>query len=101
MVQTVIGINSAMMQMPDILWHGTGEKYVVSIDAQGLLPKSRLYVHLSSDKETARKVGSRHGRPVIYEIDCQQMSADGYRFFESANHVWLTKEVPVRYLRKL
>ena len=86
---------------PDILWHGTGEKYVASIDTQGLLPKSRLYVHLSSDKETAKKVGGRHGRPVIYEIDCQQMSADGYRFFESANHVWLTKEVPVRYLRKL
>ena len=86
---------------PDILWHGTGEKYVASIDAQGLMPKSRLYVHLSSDKETAKKVGSRHGRPVIYEIDCRQMAADGYRFFESANHVWLTKEVPVRYLRKL
>ena len=86
---------------PDILWHGTGEKYVASIDAQGLIPKSRLYVHLSSDRETAKKVGSRHGRPVIYEIDCRQMAADGYRFFESANHVWLTKEVPVRYLRKL
>ena len=85
---------------PDILWHGTGEKYVVSIDAQGLIPKSRLYVHLSSDRETARKVGSRHGRPVIYDIDCRQMAADGYRFFESANHVWLTKEVPVRYLKK-
>ena len=104
---------------PDILWHGTGEKYVASIDAQGLIPKSRLYVHLSSDKETAKKVGSRHGKcrartasasssrtahgsgTVIYEIDCRQMTADGYRFFESANHVWLTKEVPVRYLRKL
>ena len=86
---------------PDILWHGTGEKYVVSIDAQGLIPKSRLYVHLSSDKETAKKVGSRHGRPVIYEIDCLQMAADGYRFFESANHAWLTKKVPVRYLKKL
>ena len=86
---------------PDILWHGTGEKYVSSIDAQGLIPKSRLFVHLSSDMETARKVGSRHGKPVIYEIDCRQMAADGYRFFESANHVWLTKEVPVRYLRKL
>ena len=40
---------------PEILWHGTGEKYVSSIDAQGLIPKSRLYVHLSSDMETARK----------------------------------------------
>ena len=85
---------------PDTLWHGTGEKYVPSIDVQGLIPKSRLYVHLSSDMETARKVGSRHGKPVIYEIDCLQMAADGYRFFESANHVWLTKEAPVRYLKK-
>ena len=85
---------------PDVLWHGTGEKYVDSIDVQGLIPKSRLYVHLSSDVGTAMKVGSRHGRPVIYEIDCKQMSQDGYRFFESANHIWLTKKVPVKYLKK-
>ena len=86
---------------PDILWHGTGEKYVSSIDAQGMIPKSRLYVHLSSDLETARKVGSRHGKPVIYEIVCRGMVEDGYQFFLSANHVWLTKEVPIRYLKKL
>ncbi len=85
---------------PDILWHGTGKKYVSSIDAQGLIPKSRLYVHLSSDMDTARKVGSRHGKPVIYEIDCRGMTEDGYHFFLSANHVWLTKEVPVKYLKK-
>ena len=75
---------------PDILWHGTGEKYVSSINAHGLIPM-----------ETARKVGSRHGKPVIYEIDCHKMTEDGYRFFLSANHVWLTKEVPARYLKKL
>lgn len=51
---------------PDVLYHGTGEKYTASIDEIGLIPKSRLYVHLSSDAETAKKVGSRHGRPVIY-----------------------------------
>ena len=86
---------------PDILWHGTGQKYVSSIDVQGLIPKSRLYVHLSSDMETARKVGSRHGRPVIYQLECRKMTEDGYRFFLSANHVWLTKEVPEEYLKKL
>jgi len=42
-----------------------------------------------------------HGKPVIYEIDCHRMTEDGYRFFLSANHVWLTKEVPARYLKKL
>ena len=85
---------------PDTLWHGTGEKYVSSIDRQGLIPKSRLYVHLSSDKETARKVGSRHGRPVIYRVDCRRMVQDGFPFYLSANKVWLTKEVPVQYLSK-
>lgn len=86
---------------PDILWHGTGEKYTSSIASLGLIPKSRLYVHLSSDMETAKKVGSRHGRLVVYEIDCKRMSEDGYLFFLSANHVWLTKTVPVKYLKKL
>ena len=86
---------------PDILYHGTGEKYVASIDAQGLIPKGRLYVHMSADTDTARNVGSRHGKPVIYEIDCRSMAADGYKFYLSENHVWLTKSVPACYLRKL
>lgn len=86
---------------PALLYHGTGEKYVSSIDKQGLIPKSRLYVHLSADIPTARKVGSRHGKPVIYTVDCAKMAADGIKFYLSANNVWLTKEVPARYLTKL
>lgn len=85
---------------PDILWHGTGEKYVSSIDKEGLLPKSRLYVHLSKDKETAVKVGSRHGNPVMYKIHAKRMYEDGYKFYLSVNGVWLTKEVPVKYLQR-
>jgi len=85
---------------PEILWHGTGEKYVASIDETGLIPKSRLYVHLSKDEDTAIKVGSRHGKPVIYHVLAKQMHDDGYKFYISANGVWLTKEVPVKYLRK-
>ena len=27
---------------PEFLWHGTGQKYVESIDCTGLIPKSRL-----------------------------------------------------------
>ena len=86
---------------PDMLWHGTGEKYVTSIERHGLLPKSRLYVHLSADYDTAIKVGSRHGRPVVYEVNAGAMAADGYDFYLSANGVWLTKRVPIEYLKKL
>ena len=63
---------------PDILYHGTGLKYTESIERQGLIPKSRLYVHLSSDCDTAVKVGQRHGKPVVYKVDAGKMAADGY-----------------------
>lgn len=85
---------------PEILWHGTGEKYVASIDEQGLIPKSRLYVHLTKDKETAVKVGKRHGNPVLYQVRAKQMYEEGYKFYQSVNGVWLTKEVPVKYIEK-
>lgn len=86
---------------PDILYHGTGEKYVSSIDKEGLLPKSRLYVHLSNDEETAVNVGKRHGKPVVYKVDARKMQEDGFEFFLSVNGVWLTNEVPVKYIFKL
>ncbi len=85
---------------PEILYHGTGEKYVESIGSMGLIPKNRLYVHLSGDVETAENVGKRHGAPVIYRVHSGRMYRDGYEFFLSRNGVWLTKRVPVEYLEK-
>ncbi len=85
---------------PELLWHGTGKKYVDSIDKQGLISKSRLYVHLSKDEETAISVGKRHGVPVLYQVKARQMYNDGYKFYFSINGVWLTAEVPTKYLEK-
>lgn len=83
---------------PEVLYHGTGEKYVASIRLRGLIPKSRLYVHLSKDMQTAVTVGKRHGSPFVFIIQSGQMYRDGYKFYLSENGVWLTGEVPVRYL---
>lgn len=83
---------------PEYLYHGTGEKYVKSINQDGLIPKSRLYVHLSKDIKTAENVGKRHGKEVVYRINSGQMYRDGYKFYLSENGVWLIKEVPVKYL---
>lgn len=86
---------------PPILFHGTGRKSVASIEESGLLPMTRLYVHLSKDAETAINVGSRHGEPVVFEVDSARMHQDGFLFYLSKNGVWLTKSVPVQYLRHL
>ena len=88
------------VEPPEILYHGTGEKYVASIDEKGLIPKSRLYVHLSPDEVTAKKVGQRHGKPVIYTVKSGEMHRDGISFYRSVNGVWLVKAVPVKYLVK-
>lgn len=95
-----VDVELEKVEPPEFLYHGTGEKFTVSIDKQGLIPKSRLYVHLSPDEETAVKVGRRHGKPVIYLVSAGNMKRDGYAFYRSVNGVWLTKEVPVKYLRK-
>lgn len=51
-------------QPPVILYHGTREKYVASIDEQGLIPKSRLYVHLSGDEATATFAAIQEGHII-------------------------------------
>jgi len=95
-----VDVELTVVAPPEFLYHGTGEKYVSSIDAQGLLPRSRLYVHLSPDVDTAKTVGSRHGRPVVYTVLSGKMAEDGMTFYRSVNGVWLTKSVPARYLKK-
>ena len=85
-------------QPPDLLWHGTGTKYCHSIYDSGLIPKSRLYVHLSYDVETAINVGKRHGEVALFSVDAARMYKDGFKFYLSKNGVWLTKLVPVEYL---
>lgn len=95
-----VDVELEQKEPPEVLYHGTGEKFVSSIDRQGLIPKSRLYVHLSPDEVTARNVGRRHGKPVVYEVMAGEMARDGKAFFLSVNGVWLTKAVPAEYLKK-
>jgi len=66
------------------------------------LKMNRLYVHLSADIETAKKVSTRRaGNAVIFKVAALEMYNDGYKFFQSANGVWLVETVPSKYLSKI
>lgn len=84
---------------PEFLYHGTVEKFLASIQKEGLKKMSRQHVHLSKDKETAIKVGSRRGKPVILTIHAQQMHEDGCIFYLSQNEVWLADAVHLQYIK--
>lgn len=89
------------LEPPSTLFHGTSLSAVPLILKSGISKMSRQYVHLSSDIETAIKVGKRHGSPRIFQVNSQQMYKNGYHFYLSDNHVWLTDHVPPEYIQLL
>ena len=86
---------------PDVLYHGTGHGAVEVILREGLRKMLRHHVHLSEDIATAKRVGARHGRPVVFEVDATAMQEAGYTFYCSENGVWLVDRVPPEYLRQI
>ena len=83
---------------PDKLYHGTATRFLDSIKKTGLIKGSRNHVHLSVDEKTASQVGSRHGSPVVLIVDSSAMSKDGHNFYLASNNIWLTDNVPIKYI---
>lgn len=95
-----VAVNLGLMPQrpPDVLYHGTATRFVDSILSEGLRPQARQQVHLSTDIETARRVGQRHGKPSVLTINAAGMHATGLLFFLADNGVWLTDHVPAEFL---
>jgi putative RNA 2'-phosphotransferase len=94
-----VELNLPVVAPPELLYHGTVSRSVEPILREGLMPMGRHAVHLSPDRETARRVGARRGEPVILVVQAGRMAADGHEFRVSANGVWLVGSVPPEYLR--
>ena len=93
-----VDLNLQPVTPPDLLYHGTAERFVTQILKEGLKKQQRQHVHLSLNIETATAVGSRQGKPVILTIDAKAMAQHHFLFFLSANNVWLVDSVPVEYI---
>jgi len=86
------------IQPPNFLFHGTVGKFMSAIRDTGLLKMNRQHVHLSKDRETAIKVGSRRGKAIILSVRAGEMYEKGFEFYCSENGVWLTDHVPSEYI---
>jgi len=85
---------------PTILYHGAPVGVIDTIMKEGLKKMNRHHVHLSIDKETAAKVGSRRGAFEILEVEAMRLRADGHTIYISDNGVYLTNEVPPEYIKR-
>ena len=93
-----VNLNLTAIEPPQMLYHGTPDKFLLSIMREGLKKMKRHHVHLSSDKQTALQVGQRRGKAEILEIEALRMFNDGYKFYKSENGVWLTDTIPPQYI---
>lgn len=95
-----VNITHKKLTPPEMLYHGTATRFMPAIRQQGLLPSSRQYVHLSSDEDTAIRVGQRHGIPTVLKIKALSMHEQGFAFFQAENGVWLTESVAYQFIQE-
>lgn len=94
-----IDLGLETIEPPEILFHGTAERFWPLIELEGLDKRNRQHVHLTENTTVATSVGGRYGKPLLLEVSAKQMVNDGYSFFRSANNVWLVESVPPQYLK--
>ena len=84
---------------PEILFHGTVDRFLEAIRREGLVRGARTHVHLSADEATAMIVARRRaGATVLLRVRAREMHETGHAFFVSQNGVWLTERVPPELL---
>jgi putative RNA 2'-phosphotransferase len=84
---------------PPVLYHGTSPEKAQIILRDGLKSMSRQHVHLSSDQQTAQKVGLRHSpKPVILEINAADAHRAGVAFYVGNEDVWLSEAIPPAFI---
>jgi putative RNA 2'-phosphotransferase len=58
-------------------------------------------VHLSDNYNTAVNVGKRHGNPIVLKINAFEMYEQGHKFILSDKGVWLTYNIPVKFMEDI
>jgi len=87
---------------PPVLYHGTSVKNYELIKQTGMIKSmSRQNVHLSGSEEQAKLIGKRHGNPIVLFIDSERMLKDGFVFCKSEDNVYLTSDIPIKYIIKV
>lgn len=86
------------VQPPDSLYYGTARDLAQSMLRNGLKPRDRQYVHLSVSAEEAESVARRHDpTPAVIVVQAGAAHDEGVRFYRSGP-LFLTENVPARFL---
>lgn len=92
-------IQKKEMKPPSTLYHGTSRRFLESIMKNGLVPKTRQYVHLSEDIHTAILVGKRRDTdPIVLKINSEDAYKNGVKFYFAHEMIWLADAIPYDFI---
>lgn len=84
---------------PPILYQGTTPEAKDKILLEGIKPMSRQFVHLSTSRDTARKVALRRTRtPVLFMVNAKEAYLNGTKFYLGNEDIWLTDYIDPKYV---
>jgi putative RNA 2'-phosphotransferase len=87
------------VQPPEVLYHGTVRRFARQILLEGLKPQTRQYVHLTTNREEAERVGRRHGRDfVLLTIRALDAHGSGVTFFQADDERFLVNHIPPEFI---
>lgn len=88
--------------IPDSLYYPATPEEIDLLLETGLKPIDRKKVHLSKTIANAIEAGrSRVDNPLVLEIDIKTAISDGIVIQKAAPTVFLTNEIPAKYLKKI
>jgi putative RNA 2'-phosphotransferase len=96
-----VTLNYKPAMPPPVLYHGTAARFVQQIIEEGLHKGKRFYVHMAADPETAKVAARRWGSPLLLKIAALEMHTQGFEFYSPTEGLWLTNEVPARFISRL
>ncbi len=87
---------------PDKLYYPTTQEEVDIVLETGLKPSDRKMVHLSKGIGDAVNAGRvRTESPIIIEVDARGATSDGIIIQKAGRTVYLTSDMPPKYLKKI
>jgi putative RNA 2'-phosphotransferase len=85
---------------PEVLLHGTSESVVQGIRRDGIQPMRRQYVHLTTNRDLAGRVGGRRGRATVLEVEALRAFKAGLIFYRANESFWLADFIPPAFIRR-
>ena len=84
---------------PKILFTGVKRKAYPYILKDGLLPGSRQYVVMTTERDLAVRIARRlDQKPIILEISAATATENGISFFPFGGAIYLAERVPVQFI---